>query len=95
MVTYLFGFRYFVAFIDDFSRGTWVYLLKSKQDVLSVFQQFHKMIDTQFNARVKILCTNNGGSTLLIPSLFISLIMEFFTKPPVQLHLNKMRKLKA
>lgn len=50
-----------MIFIDDFSRGTWVYLLKSKQDILSIFQQFHKMIDTQFNAKVKILHIDNGG----------------------------------
>lgn len=30
---FLFGFRYFVTFVDDYSRITWVYLLKAKSDV--------------------------------------------------------------
>jgi hypothetical protein len=31
------GYWWFVFFIDDFSRTTWVYLLKDKNDVFSVF----------------------------------------------------------
>lgn len=27
------GFRYFVTFVHDFSRATWLYLLKHKSDV--------------------------------------------------------------
>jgi hypothetical protein len=51
----------FVSFIDDFSRTTWVYLLKDKSDVFSVFQMFHKMIQTQFNTSIKIVRSDNGG----------------------------------
>jgi hypothetical protein len=36
-VVSLSGYRWFVSFIDDFSRTTWVYLLKDKSDVFSVF----------------------------------------------------------
>jgi len=31
------NYRWFVCFIDDFSRTTWVYLLNDKSDVCSVF----------------------------------------------------------
>jgi hypothetical protein len=31
------GFRYFVIFIDDFSISTWLYLLKSKDEVFNYF----------------------------------------------------------
>lgn len=34
----LFGYRFFITFINDYSRCTWVYLHKSKSDVfLSLF----------------------------------------------------------
>lgn len=36
----LFGFRYFVTSVDDFSRCTWLYLLKSKS---YVFPMFHSI----------------------------------------------------
>jgi hypothetical protein len=32
------GSSYFVTFIDDFSRKVWVYMLKSKVDVFTVFK---------------------------------------------------------
>ncbi len=47
-----------MTFIDCCSRLTWVYLMKGKNEVFSYFQQFHKMIRTQFDAHVKILRTD-------------------------------------
>jgi hypothetical protein len=60
-VVSLSGYRWSVSFIDDFSRTTWVYLLKDKSDVFSVFQMFYKMVQTQFNATIKIVRSDNGG----------------------------------
>lgn len=57
----LFGYQWFVSFIDDFSRTTWVYLLKDKSDVFSVFQMFYKMVQIQFNATIKIIRSDNRG----------------------------------
>ena len=34
------GFRYFLLFIDDFSRITWLYLLKERSEVPSVNELF-------------------------------------------------------
>lgn len=33
-------YRYFVTFIDDYDRFTWVYFLRSKAGMFSVFQRF-------------------------------------------------------
>jgi hypothetical protein len=55
------GHRWFVYFIDDFSWTTCVYLLKDKSDVLSVFQMFHKVVQTQFNIKVKNFRSDNDG----------------------------------
>jgi hypothetical protein len=30
-------YKYYVSFIDDFSKFTWIYLLKKKLDVFQVF----------------------------------------------------------
>lgn len=40
----LFGFRYFVSFFDDYSQCTWVYLMKTKEEVYFIFYNFHKMV---------------------------------------------------
>ena len=58
------GHRWFVLFINDFSRTTWVYLMKDKSEVFSVFRNFHKMICTLFGTTVKIFHFDNGGEYL-------------------------------
>jgi Integrase core domain/gag-polypeptide of LTR copia-type/GAG-pre-integrase domain len=58
------GFKYFVIFIDDKSRATWLYLLKSKKEVFEKFQSFFKMVETQFGKKIKILRTDNGTEYL-------------------------------
>lgn len=55
------GNRWFVIFIDDCTRMTWLYLLKHKHEVLRVFQSFHTMVQTQFSAKIQILRSDNGG----------------------------------
>jgi Reverse transcriptase (RNA-dependent DNA polymerase)/gag-polypeptide of LTR copia-type/Integrase core domain/GAG-pre-integrase domain len=54
------GFKYFVTFIDDFSRTTWLYLLKSKGEVFSKFEEFIFFVENQFDAKVKIFRSDNG-----------------------------------
>ena len=52
--------KYFVSFIDDGTRVSWVYLLQSKHYVLHVIPQFSKMVITQFNTRAKVFHYDNG-----------------------------------
>lgn len=55
------GARWFVTFVDDCTRMTWLYLLKRKDEVFGVFNTFHTMIQTQFSAKIKILRSDNWG----------------------------------
>ncbi|RVW35673.1 Retrovirus-related Pol polyprotein from transposon TNT 1-94 [Vitis vinifera] len=55
------GSRWFVTFIDDCTRMTWLCLMKTKDEVNLLFQKFHKMIETQYNAKVRVLRSDNGG----------------------------------
>ena len=40
---------------------TWLYLLKRKDEVFSVFQAFHAMVQNQFSAKIRILRSDNEG----------------------------------
>ncbi|BBH01411.1 hypothetical protein Prudu_011666 [Prunus dulcis] len=55
------GAHWFVTFIDDCTRMTWVILLKSKSEVSSAFQRFHKMVAVQYNRNIQVLRSDNGG----------------------------------
>ena len=54
------GFRYFVTFIDDYSRCTWLFLMKTRVELFSIFQKFHAEIRTQFNTSIRILRSDNA-----------------------------------
>jgi len=54
-------YKYFVTFIDDFSRYTWVYFLRTKSEVLSVFWNFVAYIENQFSTCIKMLRSNSVG----------------------------------
>jgi len=55
------GARYFVSFIDDYSRRLWVYPIKKKSDVFSVFKVFKAQIELETGKKIKCLRTDNGG----------------------------------
>ena len=50
-----------LTFIYDFSRYTWVYLLKNKSKVFEHFEDFKALVETQSKRKIKALHTNNGG----------------------------------
>ena len=54
------GSKYFVMFVDDFSLYTWIYLLHHRSELASIYQTFHKMIETQFNRTVKVFRSDNA-----------------------------------
>ena len=40
------GFHYFVTFINDYSRCNWLFLIKTRAKLFSIFQKFHAEIRT-------------------------------------------------
>jgi hypothetical protein len=52
---------YYVSFIDDYSRKTWVYFLKSKDEVLGKFKEFKALVENLSERKIKILRSDNGG----------------------------------
>ena len=57
------GFEYYVTFIDDHSRKTWIYFLRSKkfEEVLQRFQEFKALVENQNGRRIQALISDNGG----------------------------------
>ena len=51
-----YGFKYFLTFIDDYSRRTWVYFLKLKSEVFDKFLAYKSLVEKQFK-----LISDNGG----------------------------------
>jgi hypothetical protein len=52
---------YYVSFIDDFSRKTWIYFLRKKSEVFDRFKEFKALVENQTEKQIKVLRTDNGG----------------------------------
>ena len=51
-------FLYFLTNVDNYSHFTWVYLLKGKSNVNSIFLAFCTLIHTQFGANIRSVCSD-------------------------------------
>jgi hypothetical protein len=49
--TSLSGYVYYVSYIDDFSRKTWIYFLKSKGEVFRKFKEFKALVENFLKER--------------------------------------------
>ena len=55
------GAKYFLTFIDDSTRYTWVYLLKRKDEVFKRLVEWKAMVEKSSGRKVKVLRSDNGG----------------------------------
>ncbi len=55
------GCKYFLLFIDDFSRMTWVYFLKNKSEAFEKFKIFRQLVENEVKEKIGTLRTYNGG----------------------------------
>lgn len=52
--------RYFVIFVDDFSRFTWPFLICNRSELPELYSTFSHMVKTQFSCTIKVLRTDNA-----------------------------------
>ena len=68
------GFQYFITFIDDYSRCTWLFLMKNQAELYSIFHKFYVEILTQFNISIRVLRSDNAREYFSAP--FISFMSQ-------------------
>ncbi|KAJ0962959.1 hypothetical protein J5N97_028081 [Dioscorea zingiberensis] len=70
------GYKYYVSFIDDFSKFTWLYLLNSKSDVERVFFQFQNHVERLLEKKIQCMQTDWGGEYQKLHKFFKNLGIE-------------------
>jgi transposase InsO family protein len=55
------GYRYYVIFVDDFSRYIWFYPFHAKSDVFSIFVKFKTLAENQFSFHIRKRQYDRGG----------------------------------
>ena len=54
------GSRYYVTFIDDATRKTWVYCIKNKYDVFATFKKWKSLVGSEIGKNLKCIRYDNG-----------------------------------
>ena len=62
--------NYYVSFIDDFSKFTWLYLLRKKSDVFQKFRDFQQHVERLFNKKILAMQSDWGGEYQKLNSFF-------------------------
>ena len=56
-----YGERYFMIFVDDFTRMIWVAFLKEKSEAFEKFKLFKNRIENESAMKIKCLRSDRGG----------------------------------
>ena len=59
--------RYFILFVDDYTRMVWLYFIQQKSYAFSKFQEFKALVERQSGLKMKTLRTDRGGEFIYQP----------------------------
>lgn len=62
--------NFFVNFIDDYSKFTWIYLLRHKSEVFQQFHDFQKLVERMFDCKIVAMQTDWGGKYQKLNSFY-------------------------
>ena len=68
--------------ITTMSKYVWLYPLKLKSDVSTIFPIFKNLVERQFNSRIKTLYYDNGGEYIKIQPFLQANGISHLTTPP-------------
>lgn len=78
----LVGKKFYVSFIDDFSKFSWIYLLKHKSEVFQRFTEFQTMVERLFDTKIIAMQTDWGGEYQRLNSFFTKLGIIHYVSCP-------------
>ena len=84
------GNKYFLTFVDDYSRMWRIYCLKTKSEVFQTFKDFHALIEKQANKKLVHFILTMGKNTLQMILKIIFANMIFHIRIQFPTILNKM-----
>jgi hypothetical protein len=81
--------KYYMSFIDDYSKFTWIFLLKNKYEVFDKFHISQQHIERLLNRKIISMQTDWGGEYQRLNSFFL-LTLVYLTLSHALIHTNRM-----
>lgn len=82
------NYKYYVVFIDHFTRYTWLFPLKRKSDVKTTFIAFKPLVENRFQTRLGTLFSDSGGEFVALREYLAFNGISHLTSPPHTLQYN-------
>ncbi|CAJ2665756.1 unnamed protein product [Trifolium pratense] len=76
------GLRYYCLFVDHYTRYIWLYPMKLKSDVQSIFPKFKTLVENFYQHKIKVLYTDNGGEYIGLRPFLSTHGISHHTTPP-------------
>jgi hypothetical protein len=76
------GFKYYVIFVDHFTKYILFYLLNKKSDVKNTFICFKAIVENYFKEKIVTLYSDNGGEYIALTEFFVMHGISHLTTPP-------------
>lgn len=64
------SYQFYVIFIDNFTKYTWLFSIKHKYDIICVFNKFKTIVEKYFNTSIVSYYSDNIGEFIKIISYF-------------------------
>lgn len=81
-ITLVDNFKYYVIFVDHYTRFTWLFPLKLKSQVHAVFIAFKSLVENRFSEKIKTLYSENGGEFISLRQYLQTHGISHLTSPP-------------
>lgn len=76
------GYRYYVIFIDHYTRYCWFFPMYQKSDVYQIFTHLKPVLEKQFDHPIKNFYSDNGGEYIKLKTYFLNHGISHLTTPP-------------
>ena len=76
------GFRFYIIFVDHYTKYTWFYPLCHKSDVLTIFPKFKATVENYFKKTIVSLYSDNGGEYIGLKNYLAAHGISHLTTPP-------------
>jgi transposase InsO family protein len=64
------GFKYYISFINDFSKFSWMYLMHDRTEAHHIFLQIQSHVERLLNTKIKCVQSDWGGEYQKIHNTF-------------------------
>ena len=76
------GSRYYLIFVDHYTKYIWFYPMVTQSGVSKIFPHFKRFVETRFQKSIKTLYSDNGGEFIALKSYILLHGITHYTTAP-------------